>query len=60
MSISSPCVSICEKENGVCIGCGRTEHEIEIWRDLSEAERLEIMDRLERDAAEGNDGFTSV
>ena len=53
MSISSPCVSICEKENGRCIGCGRTEQEIEVWRDLSETERLEIMARLEHEAANG-------
>lgn len=53
MSISSPCVSICEKENGRCIGCGRTEQEIEVWRDLSETERLAIMARLEDEAANG-------
>jgi hypothetical protein len=46
-------VSICEVESGRCIGCGRTEQEIAEWRDYPEAKRLAIMDRLEREAAEG-------
>lgn len=53
MSGSSPCVSICEVESGRCIGCGRTEQEIAEWRDYPEEKRLAIMDRLEREAAEG-------
>ena len=53
MSASSPCISICEVEEGRCIGCGRTETEIVEWRDYPEDKRLAIMDRLEREAANG-------
>ena len=53
MAVSSPCVSICEVENGRCIGCGRSETEIAEWRGYSEEKRLAIMDRLEREAAAG-------
>jgi len=53
MSASSPCISICEVDNGRCIGCGRTETEIVEWRDYPESKRLAIMDRLEREAANG-------
>ena len=53
MSASSPCISICEVENGRCIGCGRTETEIAEWRDYPEEKRLAIMDRLDEEAANG-------
>ena len=53
MSASSPCISICELDNGRCIGCGRTETEIAEWRDYPEAKRLAIMDRLDAEAANG-------
>ncbi len=53
MSVSSPCVSICEVEAGRCIGCGRSEVEIANWRDYSETDRLAIMDRLDAEAAAG-------
>lgn len=51
--ISSPCVSICEVEDGRCIGCGRTQAEISDWREYTEDQRLAIMDRLEQEAANG-------
>jgi len=53
MSASSPCISICEVENGRCIGCGRTETEIAEWRDYPEEKRLAIMDRLDEEATNG-------
>mgnify|MGYP006266956339 CR=1 FL=1 len=53
MSASSPCISICEVQDGRCIGCGRTETEIVEWRDYPEAKRLAIMDRLDEEAANG-------
>ncbi|AUB79079.1 MULTISPECIES: DUF1289 domain-containing protein [Spiribacter] len=64
MSASSPCISICEVDNGRCIGCGRTETEIVEWRDYPEDKRLAIMDRLEREAANGgwlaDDAFSTA
>jgi len=47
-SIESPCVKICTLENGVCIGCGRTQNEIREWVILSDEERSVIMQRLQR------------
>ena len=47
-SIESPCVKICTLENGVCIGCGRTQDEIREWVILSNEERTIIMKRLEK------------
>ena len=44
--IKSPCVKICSLENGVCIGCGRTQDEIREWVIMTENQREEIMERL--------------
>ena len=45
-SIESPCVRICKLEDGVCIGCGRTQDEIREWVILTDEERNVIMQRL--------------
>ena len=44
--IKSPCVKICSLENGVCIGCGRTQDEIREWVIMTDNQREEIMERL--------------
>ena len=44
--IKSPCVKICKLENGICIGCGRTQDEIREWAIMTEIQREEIMERL--------------
>ena len=44
--IKSPCVKICSLEDGVCIGCGRTQDEIREWVIMTEIQRAEIMERL--------------
>lgn len=52
--MESPCVKICAYRPGteICEGCGRTGEEITRWRDMTDAERREIMAllpaRLER------------
>jgi uncharacterized protein len=45
---STPCVTICriDQATGFCIGCGRTSLEIGRWVEMSEPERLALMDRL--------------
>lgn len=43
---SSPCVDVCEVEDGECTACGRSLEQIAAWGSLSEAERQEIMDDL--------------
>ena len=44
--IKSPCVKICSLEDGVCIGCGRTQDEIREWIIMTDNQREEIMERL--------------
>ena len=44
--IKSPCVKICKLENGVCIGCGRTQDEIREWVIMTDNQREVIMERL--------------
>ena len=45
--VSSPCVGVCETENGVCVACGRTLDDIAMWAAMSEAERIERMRELD-------------
>ena len=40
--IKSPCVKICTLENGVCIGCGRTQDEIREWVIMTDNQREKI------------------
>ena len=44
--IKSPCVKICSLEDGVCIGCGRTQDEIREWVIMTDNQREEIIERL--------------
>ena len=44
--IKSPCVKICRLQDGVCIGCGRTQDEIREWVIMTDNQREEIMERL--------------
>ena len=44
--IKSPCVKICTLEDGVCIGCGRTQDEIREWVIMTDNQREKIMERL--------------
>ena len=46
----SPCIGVCQLDGKTqrCVGCGRTIDEIASWSSLSEAERRDIMARLEK------------
>jgi len=44
--VRSPCVSVCEMEDGVCTACNRTLEDITRWSSMSERERLERMREL--------------
>ena len=46
VDIKSPCVKICNLEDGICIGCGRTQNEIREWVIMTDSQREEIMERL--------------
>jgi len=45
--IISPCVKVCKVENKVCIGCGRTTHEIAEWFKASDRRKREIIEGLQ-------------
>jgi predicted Fe-S protein YdhL (DUF1289 family) len=42
----SPCVGVCDVEDGVCTACDRTLEDIARWSSMSERERLERMREL--------------
>lgn len=55
-TIPSPCIAVCQLDpkSGWCIGCLRTVEEIGVWPTASDAERLEMLNRLkERRRAAG-------
>lgn len=43
----TPCVRVCKLENGICIGCKRTEEELSAWFWYTDEEKLQIMKQLE-------------
>ncbi|MEJ2517006.1 MAG: DUF1289 domain-containing protein [Methyloceanibacter sp.] len=60
--LETPCVNVCmlDDVSGICVGCGRSGHEIASWVTMSPAERRAItaalperLRRLERQASEG-------
>lgn len=44
----SPCILLCaiDDRTGYCFGCGRTRGEIAKWMDLTDQERLAVMETL--------------
>lgn len=55
---SSPCILVCVMDDdlGLCLGCGRTKVEITQWGNMSETDRLALMQDLPKrlDAASGD------
>lgn len=47
--IINPCVQICvrDREDGICLGCGRTVQEINDWINLSKEDRKKIVTSLD-------------
>ena len=45
--IESPCQNICVLQDGICIGCGRTDDEIVEWYTASEKRKKEIIERID-------------
>ena len=50
MAIETPCTKICviHAAERLCLGCGRSLHEIASWSSLSRAERTRVMADLPR------------
>ena len=44
--MQSPCVGICEVQEGTCTGCLRTLDEIRDWTTMTQEERDNIMERI--------------
>jgi hypothetical protein len=45
--VLSPCVNVCEVEDGVCIACNRTLEDIAMWSSMTEQERRARMRELD-------------
>ena len=43
--MESPCVKICQinREDRICVGCGRTIEQIGMWSKYTDKERSDIM-----------------
>ncbi|HEY1027266.1 MAG TPA: DUF1289 domain-containing protein [Pseudomonas sp.] len=39
----NPCIKVCEFEQGICLGCGRSRQEIKDWKRLDKGERLALL-----------------
>ena len=46
--IESPCVSICQINRGLCVGCGRTKDEIRQWASMKRPERMKTVKLAEQ------------
>lgn len=46
---ASPCVNVCvmDEASGLCHGCLRTLNEIAAWPAMSEAEKREVLQRVD-------------
>ncbi|MEM7764552.1 MAG: DUF1289 domain-containing protein [Pseudomonadota bacterium] len=52
MSPQSPCISVCTlDEDSVCMGCFRTLDEIIDWTMLSDAEKTDVLRKVDERAA---------
>ena len=45
--IESPCINVCTVIDGECVGCYRTEKQIEDWLFYTDEEREKIMEDCE-------------
>ena len=48
--VASPCVNICQlnPETGYCIGCMRTIDEIGDWLEMTNEEKRQVLNKLEK------------
>ena len=47
---ADPCINLCVKDidEDVCLGCGRTQSEIDGWASLSSAKKKSIIDQCDK------------
>ena len=46
--VKSPCVSICALHEGICQGCGRTQEEIAGWWDMTNEEKQQVLENIQK------------
>ncbi|MDN3611492.1 cysteine-rich CWC family protein [Vibrio ostreicida] len=46
--MKTPCIAACKNNGGICSGCYRTVDEIVRWSALSDSQRANVMDALDR------------
>lgn len=44
----TPCIRVCRLQDGICIGCKRTEKELSNWFWYTDKEKLQIMEFLKK------------
>ncbi len=47
--MKTPCIAVCRKEDGICVGCKRTVSEINQWKSMTDQQRVVVMDRIKSD-----------
>lgn len=52
--VKSPCIKDCnfDEVSNICLGCKRTIEEFRAWRGMSDEEKQEVLDRIERDGCQ--------
>ena len=43
----SPCIKVCTLEDGICIGCFRTQDEIREWIIYTDEQKKVVLEKLE-------------
>jgi predicted Fe-S protein YdhL (DUF1289 family) len=53
-AVASPCINVCrmDETSGLCAGCFRDIAEIAGWSGFSDAERLQVLARIDKRRAE--------
>lgn len=56
MAVASPCINVCRMDDvsGLCVGCWRTIDEIAGWASRSEAQRIEVLAKVEKRRGDGS------
>ena len=47
MKVKSPCIAVCDYDPimKICVGCGRTSDEISLWKQMSEEEKSNVIEK---------------
>jgi len=56
--IKSPCIKVCRMDGGICIGCGRDKLEISRWAEMSNDEKVIVIEKSEKRLTSYVESFT--